>query len=141
MVNESGLKSKAIFKAMLSDKEWHVSKSENGVYIIVEPNYSTIYVIRHTYPFRDDFFKNHVSIAKAMIINMNTLIDLQEIHPAGKFWTVSDDVNAPYFDDKFIKYLDVKHLSFKLSPDGKLLYAFNDEDLVAIIAGIIPRKE
>ena len=141
MVNESGLKSKAIFKAMLSDKEWHVSKSENGVYIIVEPNYSAIYVIRHTYPFRDDFFKNHASIAKAMIIDMNTLIDLQEIYPAGKFWTVSDDVNAPYFDDKFIKYLDVKHLSFKLSPDGKLLYAFNDEDLVATIAGIIPRKE
>lgn len=141
MVNESGLKSKAIFKAMLSDKEWHVSKSENGVYIIVEPNYAAIYVIRHTYPFRDDFFKNHASIAKAMIIDMNTLIDLQEIHPADKFWTVSDDVNAPYFDDKFIKYLDVKHLSFKLNPDGKLLYAFNDKDLVAIIASIIPRKD
>ena len=141
MVNEEGLKSKAIFKAMLSDKEWHVSKSENGVYIIVEPNYSAIYVIRHTYPFRDDFFKNHASIAKAMLADMDTLIDLENIYPAGKFWSVSDDVNAPYFDDKFLKYLDMKHLSFKLSPDGKLLYAFNDKDLVAIIAGIIPRKE
>lgn len=141
MVNESGLKSKAIFKAMLSDKEWHVSKSENGVYIIVEPNYSAIYVIRHTYPFRDDFFKNHASIAKAMLADVDTLIDIKAIYPAGKFWSVSDDVNAPYFDDKFLKYLDVKHLSFKLSPDSKLLYAFNDKDLVAIIAGIIPRKE
>lgn len=141
MVNEPGLKSKAIFKAMLSDKEWYVSKFENGVYIIVEPSYAAIYVIRRTYPFRDDFFKNHASIAKAMLVDMDTLIDIKAIYPAGKFWTVSDDVNAPYFDDKFIKYLDVKHLSFKLRPDGKLLYAFNDKDLVAIIAGIIPRKE
>lgn len=141
MVNESGLKSKAIFKAMLSDKEWHVSKSENGVYIIVEPNYSAIYIIRHTYPFRDDFFKNHASIAKAMLADVDTLIDIKAIYPAGKFWTVSDDINAPYFDDKFFRYLDMKHLSFKLSPDGKLLYAFNDKDLVAIIAGIIPRKD
>lgn len=141
MVNESGLKSKNLFKAMLSDEEWHVSKSENGVYIIVEPNYTAIYIIRHTYPFRDDFFKNHASIAKAMLVDMDTLIDLENIYPAGKFWSVSDDVNAPYFDDKFFKYLDVKHLSFKLNPDGKLLYAFNDKDLVAIIAGIIPRKE
>ena len=141
MVNESGLKSKAIFKAMLSDKEWHVSKSENGVYIIVEPNYSAIYVIRHTYPFRDDFFKNHASIAKAMLMDVDTLVNVKDIYPAGKFWTVSNDINAPYFDDKFFKYLDMKHLSFKLSPDGKLLYAFNDKDLVAIIAGIIPRKD
>lgn len=76
-----------------------------------------------------------------MLVDMDTLIDLENIYPAGKFWTVSDDINAPYFDNKFIKYLDAKHLSFKLSPDGKLLYAFNDKDLVAIIAGIIPRKE
>ena len=141
MVNEEGLKSKNLFKAMLSDEEWHVSKSENEVYIIVEPNYAAIYIIRHTYPFRDDFYKNHASIAKAMLVDVDTLIDIKAIYPAGKFWTVSDDVNAPYFDDKFLKYLDMKHLSFKLSPDGKLLYAFNDKDLVAIIAGIIPRKE
>lgn len=31
MVNEEGLKSKNLFKAMLSDEEWHVSKSENEV--------------------------------------------------------------------------------------------------------------
>lgn len=141
MVNEEGLKSKNLFKAMLSDEEWHVSKSENGVYIIVEPSYAAIYVIRRTYPFRDDSFKNHASIAKAMLADVDTLIDIKAIYPAGKFWSVSDDVNAPYFDDKFLKYLDVKHLSFKLSPDGKLLYAFNDKDLVAIIAGIIPRKD
>lgn len=141
MVNESGLKSKTLFRDMISNKEWHVSKSENGVYIIVEPNYAAIYIIRHTYPFRDDFFKNHASITKAMLADMDTLIDLENIYPAGKFWSVSDDVNAPYFDDKFLKYLDMKHLSFKLSPDSKLLYAFNDKDLVAIIAGIIPRKD
>ena len=141
MVNESGLKSKNLFKAMLSDEEWHVSKSEDGIHIIVEPNYAAIYIIRHTYPFRDDFFKNHASIAKAMLADVDTLIDIKAIYPAGKFWTVSDDINAPYFDDKFFRYLDMKHLSFKLSPDGKLLYAFNDKDLVAIIAGIIPRKE
>lgn len=141
MVNEEGLKSKNLFKAMLSNEEWHVGKAKDGSYIIMEPNYAAIYIIRHTYPFRDDFFKNHASIAKAMLVDMDTLIDLENIYPAGKFWTVSDDINAPYFDDKFIKYLDMKHLSFKLSPDGKLLYAFNDKDLVAIIAGIIPRKE
>ena len=141
MVNEEGLKSRQLFKAMLSDKEWHVSKSENGIHIIVEPNYAAIYIIRHTYPFRDDFFKNHASIAKAMLMDVDTLVNVKDIYPAGKFWTVSDDINAPYFDDKFFKYLDMKHLSFKLSPDGKLLYAFNDKDLVAIIAGIIPRKE
>ena len=141
MVNEEGLKSKNLFKAMLSDEEQHVSKSENGVYIIVEPNYAAIYIIRHTYPFRDDFFKNHASVAKAMLVDMSTLIDLQNIYPTGKFWSVSDDVNAPYFNDKFFKYLDMKYLSFKLSPDGKLLYAFNGKDLVAIIAGIIPRKD
>ena len=141
MVNESGLKSKILFRNMISNKEWHVGKSENGVYIIVEPNYAAIYIIQHTYPFRDDFFKNHASIAKAMLVDMDTLIDIKAIYPAGKFWSVSDDVNAPYFDDKFLKYLDMKHLSFKLSPDGKLLYAFNDKDLLAIIAGIIPRKE
>ena len=118
-----------------------MSKSENGIHIIVEPNYAAIYIIRHTYPFRDDFFKNHASIAKAMLMDVDTLVNVKDIYPAGKFWTVSDDINAPYFDDKFLKYLDVKHLSFKLSPDGKLLYAFNDKDLVAIIAGIIPRKE
>ena len=141
MVNESGLKNKNLFKAMLSNEEWHVSKSENGVYIIVEPNYAAIYIIRHTYPFRDDFFKNHASIAKAMLMDVDTLVNVKDIYPAGKFWTVSDDINAPYFDNKFFRYLDIKHLSFKLSPDGKLLYAFNDKDLVAIIAGIIPRKE
>ena len=75
-----------------------------------------------------------------MTANMDTLIDLEGIHPAGKFWNASDDTNAPYFDDKFVKYLDVKHLSFKLSSDGKLLYAFTDKDLVAIIAGIVPIK-
>lgn len=141
MVNEEGLKSKNLFKAMLSDEEWHVSKSENGIHIIVEPNYAAIYIIRHTYPFRDDFFKNHASIAKAMLMDVDTLVNVKDIYPAGKFWTVSDDINAPYFDDKFFRYLDMKHLSFKLSPDGKLLYAFNDKNLVAIIAGIIPRKE
>lgn len=141
MVNEEGLKSKNLFKAMLSDEKWHVSKSESGIYIIVEPNYAAIYIIRHTYPFRDDFFKNHTSIAKAMLMDVDTLVNVKDIYPAGKFWTVSDDINAPYFDDKFFRYLDMKHLSFKLSPDGKLLYAFNDKDLVAIIAGIIPRKE
>ena len=140
MVNEEGLKSKNLFKAMLSDEEWHVSKSENGIHIIVEPNYAAIYIIRHTYPFRDDFFKNHASIAKAMLMDVDTLVNVKDIYPAGKFWTVSDDINAPYFDDKFFRYLDMKHLSFKLSPDGKLLYAFNDKNLVAIIAVIIPRK-
>ena len=141
MIDEKGLKSKNLFKAMLSDKEWHVSKSENGIHIIVEPNYAAVYIIRHTYPFKDNLFKNHPAIIKAMLMDMDTLIDLENIYPAGKFWTVSDDVNAPYFDDKFLKYLDMKHLSFKLSPDGKLLYAFNDKDLVAIIANIIPRKD
>lgn len=141
MVNEEGLKSKNLFKAMLSDEEWHVCKDENGSYIIMEPSYAAIYIIRHTYPFKDNSFKNHPVFVKAMTVDMSTLIDIKAIYPAGKFWTVSDDVNAPYFDDKFFKYLDVKHLSFKLSPDGKLLYAFNNKDLVAIIAGIIPRKE
>ena len=140
MIDEKGLKSKNLFKAMLSNEEWHVNKSEDGIHIIVEPNHAAIYIIRHTYPFRDDFFKNHASIAKAMLADVDTLIDIKAIYPAGKFWTVSDDVNAPYFDNKFLKYLDMKHLSFKLTPNGKLLYAFNDKDLVAIIAGIIPRK-
>lgn len=85
MVNEEGLKSKNLFKAMLSDEEWHVSKSENGVYIIVEPNYAAIYIIQHTYPFRDDFFKNHASIAKAMLMDVDTLVNVKDIYPAGKF--------------------------------------------------------
>lgn len=141
MVNEEGLKSRQLFKDMISNEEWHVGKDENGNYIIMEPGYAAVYIIRHTYPFKDNFFKNHPVFVKAMTIDMSTLIDLQNIYSAGKFWSVSDDVNAPYFDDKFFKYLDVKHLSFKLNPDGKLLYAFNDKDLVAIIAGIIPRKD
>ena len=141
MVNEEGLKSKNLFKAMLSDEEWYVGKAKDGSYIIMEPNYAAVYIIRHTYPFKDNLFKNHPAIVKAMLMDMNTLIDLENIYPAGKFWSASNDVNAPYFDDKFLKYLDMKHLSFKLSPDGKLLYAFNNKDLVAIIAGIIPRKD
>ena len=141
MVNEEGLKSKNLFKAMLSNEEWYVNKTKDGSHAIMEPNYAAVYIIRRTYPFKDGFFKNHPGIIKAMLMDMNTLIDLENIYPAGKFWSVSDDVNAPYFDDKFFKYLDMKHLSFKLSPDGKLLYAFNDKDLVAIIANIIPKKE
>lgn len=141
MVNEEGLKSRQLFKDMISNEEWHVGRDENGNYIIMEPGYAAVYIIRHTYLFKDNFFKNHPVFVKAMAIDMSTLIDLQNVYPAGKFWSVSDDVNAPYFNDKFFKYLDMKYLSFKLSPDGKLLYAFNDKDLVAIIAGIIPRKE
>lgn len=141
MVNEKGLKSRQLFKDMISDKEWHVSKNDDGSYAIVNPDHTAVYIVRHTYPFNDEFLKSHQSIIKEMTANVDTLIDLQNIYPAGKFWNVSDDINAPYFDDKFFRYLDMKHLSFKLSPDGKLLYAFNDKDLVAIIAGIIPRKD
>lgn len=140
MVNEKGLKSKMLFKDMISDKEWYVSKNDDGSYAIVNPYHTAVYIVRHTYPFNDGFLKSHQSIIKEMTANMDTLIDLEGIYPAGKFWNVSDDINAPYFDDKFVKYLDVKHLSFKLSSDGKLLYAFTDKDLVAIIAGIVPIK-
>ena len=141
IIDEKGLKSKNIFNDMLSDKEWYVNKDKDGNYVIMEPDGVAAYIIRRTCPFKDNLFKNHPAIIKAILIDMDTLINVKGIYPAGKFWSVSDDINAPYFNHKFLTYLDMKHLSFKLTPDGKLLYAFNNKDLVAIIAGIIPRKD
>lgn len=39
MVNESGLKSKTLFKDMISNKEWHINKTKNGNYAIMEPEH------------------------------------------------------------------------------------------------------
>lgn len=141
MVNESGLKSKALFKDMISDKEWHVNKTKDGNYAIMEPEHAAIYIIRRTYPFKDNFFPHHNAINRALDINVDTLIAIQEIHCIGSFWEIDGIKDTPYFNNKFFKYLDTKHLSFKLSPDGKLLYVFDNGNLIAIIAGVIPRKE
>lgn len=141
MVNESGLKSKTLFKDMISNKEWLVNKNENGTYAIMEPEHAAIYIVNRTYPFRGDFFPNHHAINRALNFDMDTLIKIQEMHCIGSFWEVPDTEDTPYFNDKFFKYLDVKQLSFRLSPDGVLLYAFSCGNLVAIIGGIMPGKD
>lgn len=141
MVNESGLKSKTLFRDMISDKKWHVNKNKDGTYAIMEPNNIAIYIVSRTYPFKDDCFPNHHAINRVLDIDMDKLIKIQEIHCIGSFWEIDGVKDTPYFNNKFFKYLDTKHLSFKLSPDGKLLYVFDNGNLIAIIAGIIPRKE
>lgn len=141
MVNESGLKSKTLFKDMISDKKWHVNKNKDGTYAIMEPNNIAIYIVSRTYPFKDDCFPHHDAINRALDINVDTLIEIQELHCIGSFWEIADSKDTPYFNNKYFKYLDTKHLSFKLSPDGKLLYVFDSGNLIVIIAGIIPKKE
>ena len=140
MVNESGLKSKTLFRDMISDKEWYVDKNKDGTYAIMEPEHVALYIVGRIYPFKDGFFPSHDAIKRALDIDMNTLIKIEELRCIGSFWEIAGNKDTPYFSSKYFKYLDTKRLSFKLSPDDKFLYAFNNGYLVAIIAGIIPRK-